>query len=338
MLNSGSKINYGIRSAKSAERKMMCDLLHLLHSAVPAYHPTQYVGMGSKYFADFLLFHNEFGFEKMISIEGDEANISRYEYNKPLGCIEIKNGLAGTVLPTIDWGSHPQSVVWLDYDGSLERYMPDDVAWLIGNIGIGSVFFVSLNASVSDTAKSKPRIIDGEEVIVLETSKKKEWLKERIGDYCPTDIDEKALTGKNIHRTFKKIFDRMIDEQIKKRNLLSNSQKCVYRQLTFIRYRDGAEMLTFGGILADEAMNNKLIGQKLSDKRIFILEDRDAEPCAIEIPKLTYKEVQELLKRMPLADAEKELPTLAGISEKEIESFSKIYRYYPHFVQAMISN
>ena len=72
-MSSYQKINYSIRPAKSAERKMLCELIQHL-SVFHKLSDYQYIGFGSTYFTDFSLFHRNLGINKMISIEKDPLN------------------------------------------------------------------------------------------------------------------------------------------------------------------------------------------------------------------------------------------------------------------------
>jgi hypothetical protein len=55
MSSSYRKINYTLRPAKNIERKMLCEAFHKLHpfGKVQNY---RYIGFGSTYFSDFILF------------------------------------------------------------------------------------------------------------------------------------------------------------------------------------------------------------------------------------------------------------------------------------------
>ena len=69
MTASFRKIDYRVRPAKHAERMMMCEAFARLGAfdELPSY---QYVGLGSVYFVDFLLFHRILGIRDMVNIEG----------------------------------------------------------------------------------------------------------------------------------------------------------------------------------------------------------------------------------------------------------------------------
>jgi hypothetical protein len=338
VIGSGSKINYDVRPAKSAERKMLCDLLHLLQSKTSFFTPNQYVGMGSKYFNDFMLFHNEFGFGEMVSIEGDIGSINRYEFNKPLKCIDIRPGFSSEVLPSIEWDTSRPSTVWLDYDGSIDRYMLEDVELLARNLKAGSVFFVSFNPLIpTEEMISADASIGCEGRGIAKGNIRVQWLKSKLGAYFLEGIDEKALSSLKKPLTFKSHFDRVINATLNQRNILEKTTYS-YHQLLFMKYRDSAEMLTFGGMIVDDKMRAELKKANLSSLRDFIVEDIGKPPWSIKVPMLTYKEVQAILKTMPLSGAETDHLKEIGITDDEINNFAKLYRYYPHFVQALVTS
>ena len=100
MSNSGRKINYSVRPAKNVERKMMRDFfLRLSHfGRIEDY---RYIGFGSKYFSDFIIFHRHLNISEMISIEADTNNRARYEFNKPYSNIRMEWGHSSEVLPKL---------------------------------------------------------------------------------------------------------------------------------------------------------------------------------------------------------------------------------------------
>ena len=128
MPGSDQNINYQIRPSKSIERKMMCELVKEIQ-IIQGTSELRYIGMGAKYFTDFLLFHNEFGVTDMISIEAERERAMRYEFNKPLKSIQMIYGTTNEVLPQIDQFEEKMNLVWLDYDGAFSEGMLSDIAW-----------------------------------------------------------------------------------------------------------------------------------------------------------------------------------------------------------------
>jgi hypothetical protein len=95
------RIDYSLRPAKHAERRMLCDIFRRLRpfGRIEDY---VYVGFGSVWFSDFALFHRALGIKRMISIEQAETARDRIEANKPFQIPVIYNQ-STNVLPTLDW-------------------------------------------------------------------------------------------------------------------------------------------------------------------------------------------------------------------------------------------
>ena len=87
------EVNYALRPAKSVERKMLVDVFQRL-SAFDDIHNYRYIGFGSIYFSDFLLFHRTLGFTKMLSIENTRTaeEQDRIKLNRPYGFIQTEFG------------------------------------------------------------------------------------------------------------------------------------------------------------------------------------------------------------------------------------------------------
>lgn len=70
MSRSGDLINYSLRPRKNIERKILCDIIRSLSffGRVDEY---RYLGFGSFYYQDYILFHKEFSITQAISFEKD---------------------------------------------------------------------------------------------------------------------------------------------------------------------------------------------------------------------------------------------------------------------------
>lgn len=320
MPGSDVKINYYLRPQKSIERKMMCELIHKLnsHFFLSTY---RYIGMGAKYFVDFILLHREFGFEKMISIEGDTDSKLKYDFNKPLKCIEMEYNLSSDALVSIDWEEYPRNIVWLDYDQKFCKYMIEDIKSLITNLKTGSIFFISFNAEL---AKGNPK-------------ERFEKFKEKLEEYCPSSLTFRDLTDITKYNITKSIIDNNINDSISRKNLsLPADEKLVYQQLVYFKYRDGAEMITIGGILLNSSDKEKYDNCNLESQLSFLVTDVKAPIYSLEVPHLTYKEINHLMMRLPSEDIS-ELG-LEWLSTKDLERIKKLYRYYPFFTEAASFN
>ncbi len=311
-------LDYRIRPAKCVERKMFCEALTRL-SFFNELSEYQYIGFGAKYFSDFSLFHKRLGMANMISIEADiivddvaDAVLEeKFKFNKPYDFIEIKPGLSYDVLPLIEF--YPRSVVWLDYIEGLDEPKLNDINTLLSKMKSGSVFILTLNAKV-------PKLKERNAV-----------LKSKLPDHFDEALqDPKDLDGWGLATLYRRIIHNHIIKRLEVKNwALTDSEKLIYKQLFNIRYQDGAMMMSVGGILCSKEEGENL-KQCEFDSLDFVTSGD--ETYEIFVPKLTLREIKQLEKQMPNTSNLNH----QWLNLKEIEQFSRIYRYYPHFSEAEI--
>ncbi|NEP14876.1 MAG: hypothetical protein F6K14_32815 [Symploca sp. SIO2C1] len=320
MAGSYSKINYRLRPAKAVERKMICDSLRAL-SPFGELTTYRYVGFGSTYFSDFILFHKSLHIEDMISIEKDKHAKERFEYNKPFGCIKIKYGTSYEVLPTIEWSK--KSIVWLDYDSPLEKTILDDIDTLISHLVSGSVLIVTVSAE-----KERPQEegLTREQINEFRENKLQERLpKEKI----PIDLKPSNLTGKNLANFYKRIINNQLEESISVVNSVrSEGEKLNYKQIFDFRYADGSRMLTIGWLLFEKNCLN--LAEKCKFNKNFNATELD-KPYEIKVPNLTLKEIQYLDSQMPTDDCN--AVKRICIPLKDVKCYAELYKYFPSFVE-----
>ena len=80
---------------------MMIDAFQILMSAGFNIRNYKYVGFGSIYFVDFILFHKLLGIDNLKSIEHDTEAMTRCEFNKPFGNVELEQATASEVIPNL---------------------------------------------------------------------------------------------------------------------------------------------------------------------------------------------------------------------------------------------
>lgn len=311
------EINYNIRANKSIERKMISEIVQKL-SFFSDLENYRYIGLGSTYFTDFILFHKNLGINNMISIEKEESKKDRFEFNKPFSCIDIEYGDTSTVLPNLELDKN-LNIIWLDYDGKIEDYVFSDLDSIVSNSLAGTMFLISVNVE-SSPGTQESRMKD---------------LIEKIGKQrIPARFTDQNLNNKNLPL----VVYEMIDTQIRK-SLLErtggDSAILDYNQIFHYLYKDGAQMLTVGGILFDNKQSSIL--KKINFSSIEHCSD-DEKPFKIKCPNLTYKEVNHLNNLLP---CELEISGNGFIKNKEfkklplnhedIKRFAEVYRYYPNY-------
>lgn len=315
MASSGRKINYSLRPAKNVERKIMCEFFR---TAKKEYNISdyRYIGFGSFYFEDFILMHKEFGIDKMISIEKDIVNNERFEFNKPFSCIDIKPGESSNVLNTkIDWDSLTKDIIWLDYDSALTESKLLDFETCIKKSVSGSFIIISFNSSLDDEA---------------ENGKLGDLINNCTKERVPSNISGKNLDDFESHKVFKKIIDNALEKSLfdKNANYIEECDKYTAKQIMYFKYKDAAPMLTIGYILIKNSQMLKYKNCKFDNIEFYSGND---DPCKIDVPNFTYKELQKINSFLPNCSIDEIFTEMPFIAKRDIEKYKKIYRYFPKY-------
>lgn len=305
------EINYALRPAKNIERKMLCEAFRRLSEFgdVASY---RYVGFGSIYFSDFILFHKALRICNMISIEEDSAHRERFLANLPFKCIEIEFGASTTILPTLKWSG--RTILWLDYEEKLSARVLTDVAFATANLTSGSVLVVTVNAKAD-----------------LESADPVQRLRDSIGKTkVPSDVIKQTLSGWGTAAASRRIMHNEIEEALADRNgALEAGSRLTFHQLFNFRYEDGAKMLTFGGVFCDEGQETTFARCSFGDLP-FVRSDEDA--YLIGTPRLTYRELRQLDTQFPRKTGVK--IQARGVPKEDVQKYEEVYRYFPAFTEA----
>jgi hypothetical protein len=287
---------------------MMMDLLRRLDRFASLGH-YRYIGLGSPYFSDFSLIHKALGIKDLVSIEHEVADEARFRFNTPFAGVDLKFGETSEILPELNW--HQRSIVWLDYDGRLDEAKLADINLLVNSVAVGSVVLASFNVE-------PPKDIE----------KRLEQTRAELGSYLPRSYTANTLGGWGTAEAAWQIVDEHMKRSLSERNTgLSESAAMHYRQLFNFRYRDGARMLTVGGILYDAGQAAAVDGCAFSDFDFY----RDGEESyEIEIPRLTLREMRHLDSQLPV-DSPDMLET-SGVPDVDVKNYARLYRYFPKFV------
>ncbi|MBW0366145.1 O-methyltransferase [Ensifer adhaerens] len=310
-------IDYSIRPAKHAERKMLCEGFRRL-SKFGAVEHYQYVGFGAIWFADFTLFHRALGINRMFCIEREIAHRPRFEFNRPFGGIELMFGHSAQELPKINWAN--RTICWLDYDDPMSLSVLADVRTVATAASSGSAFVVSVQA------QNKPSYEDGEGE--LREVEGVERFREVFGAArSPEGLTERNLTGWNISKLYRDMIVAEIQETLRTRNLgLPAGNRIRFHQIVSMEYADGAKMATIGGVFVEEGQEATF---RFCDFEGLPFYRATNDALRIDIPKLTPKEMREIEKLLPTenVDALECNPS----PPSDARSFARLYRYLPSF-------
>lgn len=307
-MNSPKRLNYETRPAKFTERKMLLSsFLRVCNQYKDKY---QYIGLGGLAFTDFKLFHKELHINEMYSFEGGSFSMDKLNVNCPYSFINIIKESSTEALPKIDLTK--KSLVWLDYDDSLENFMFEDLAILMNKLPVGSIYLMSCNRQLKSD--------DSGEIYTVEE------FREKFGGLTPFNVTEKDLSGGEDFNTIRKMLAQLINKTIKDRS--RNGENIKFQQLYNILYQEnrGARMFTFGGVITESDKTFEELNQSDFD---FIKNDDSV--YKIDIPNLTSKEIDLINKNISNDDGLKDIIDKRIATEIEISKHKDIYKYLPNF-------
>ncbi len=325
-------VNYALRPAKAIERRMLCAAFERLHpfQRIQDY---RYVGFGSIYFSDFQLLHRELGITDMLSIEKDVLAKACFRFNRPYKCIRLKFATSAEVLPTLNW--RRRTILWLDYDDRLNLNIFADIATVCLRATSGSLIVISVNAQADAEPSKEDRDLYQEETgKPFDLSEYRlRIVKELIGEKLPVGISGADLRGQDLAKVFREIIHNEIVEQLSIRNaMLPAEEKILYRQLFHFRYKDGAQMLTVGGILY-RAAEKQVVAACGFDTLPFIRSG--PVHCSIKAPCLTSREIRHLNSQLPTRSSVK--LRAPGVPDADVQRYAEVYRYFPTFTEILFA-
>lgn len=302
-------INYSLRPNKNVERKLIVSSLRRLSAQFPI-HSYRYIGFGSMWFTDFVLMHKQLGISDMVTMEQQISRQKRVEFNKPFACIDVRMASAASAL--VDVVTDTPSLIWLDYDGPLKDALTGDPELAIGAMSSGSMIMLSVNAKVEQLAGH----IDADKNPI-----------EPI-DYLNDITDDTALASQAARLTrndFPGLVAEILHNRLKAAALSRPGME--YRPIWTFRYADDAEMITVGGMIADDADSARLAACGLDELRFL----SPSSPFEIDLPVLTDREKRALDRLMPSAKPLKAKNLDFELRDNEIAAYQEFYLEYPIF-------
>jgi hypothetical protein len=307
------RINFSIRPNKHIERHLVFDALRVFDPPF-SFSSHAYVGLGSLWFADFLLAHRVLGIGKMTSIQKDVALAKRAHFNKPYATIEVVEGLASAVLPTIDL-ENQRSVVWLDYESQLEEVLLE-TGEVCRRLGSGSAMLVTVNCS-----RGRVTVLDESERREKEEASFRASLGEIVAPTLPGDFFEA--------RNYPFHLAQALLTHLKRQCRLGG-RGLSFRPLFNFLYEDGAPMITVGGFVLDDADLAAVNAVSIPDRYSYLGEAQ----VQIAAPPLTAREKLALDQLLPTINelTESEVSLLGfPLRASQIRAYQRYYQQYPIF-------
>jgi hypothetical protein len=316
-LRSFERVNYVLRPSKQVERKLLIHAFQRLASGGFPLTNWTYVGMGSVYYADFILFHKYLHIDRMICVEAADIP-RRMQFNLPFEFVELRMAAISEVIPTLD--REQTYLVWLDYDWTLDEEVLRDVAGCLAVLAPGSALVVTVDADPEFRGRFEEEdVTPGQrrEMIVRE-------LDGQLGRFYPKAVQKAILA----YAALPKFFARTLQSHIAE--VISRRPGVTFCQLFNFRYADGAQMLSLGGIICDKRTRRQ-VGRSGVLGLPFV--NRNPEPLQISVPPLTVRErlwlEQNVLRAFEDGALQFELPPAM------LSNFKTYYRYYPTYYEAL---
>jgi hypothetical protein len=321
------KINYMLRPRKQIERKILIELFHKIHKLRPDIdiHRYRYIGMGSIFYYDFILFHKYLQIARMTSIDADLSS-KRFRFNRPYDFIDFENVDSTTFLENHKFDD--PTILWLDYDKPLFRIVGEE---LINNEVFDDLRLTTEKCHTHDflilTVDVRPpsRIRDFKAM----HDKYRQLISMSLDKSQEIDEDNFHLVVQDILLNYLAVHERF--------------QERKFRKLFSFYYSDGTPMLSIGGILD---VNDNL--QSLLANERFVKVDRKIDK--IDVPILTYKEkmyldssikgLQAKLRRVKTKSDSKRVMESIKFEMESVDALrayiNDYYRYYPQYYEGIV--
>src|SRR3989442_1298026 len=280
-----------MRPAKQVERRMLVDALQRLAAAGFPVADYQYTGFGAIYFVDFILFHKILGLNKLVSLEQQESLTTRMMFNRPFSCVEIKMVPASSEIPNLSRDA--RHLVWLDYDGVLQKSFLSDIQSAVTVLPPGSILLVTVD--VEPPEDHDYRSVDPN----FDSSKNilgpKHW--KRYFEHHSSPYLELGLSDDDFGKSELILRSTEILKAAFRKAIVARPQLQFLPMFNFA-YKDSHSMLTIGGMIAVRAEKRQLRASTLSDT-VYYRDNFESPPFEIKVPRLTRKERIYLDRKMP---------------------------------------
>jgi len=316
------KVRYDLRPAKQVERRMIIESLRHL-----AYHGLdlstyKYTGLGSIYFADFILFYKFLGIKTMQTAENSAKIKKRVKFNRPFGFIDVHDCSIGEVIPKLS--DEDLHLLWLDYDSRLHSGIYDDVRSSASILSPGSILMVTV-----DVECLKIEVEDDMEELTDTRS-----LATRMRDYYAERIPELVLGTSPVADFAKSKLVRFNIDAL--RSAIGeglNPRRLKFYPLYLFLYADGHEMLTVGGIIGAKNEKKAIVDSKVGDLK-YIRTSWEDSPCWIQVPQITSKERYHLDAEMPWKDGWS--PESFELEVDDLSAYKKIFPFFPPYAELLM--
>lgn len=313
------KFDYLLRPSKQVERKLIIETLLRLRAADYNISDYTYLGFGSVYYVDFILFHKYLYIDKMICVEHEPIE-KRMKFNRPYRFIRLRMSPVDDVVLTLS--RNKRHFVWLDYDSTLQTSILDNIDSFLQQLAPKSILLITIDARARVPREEEdPNWSDSDR-----DCHALDYFKTNFERIVGRPICADELQGK---RTLRGLLARIIRGKIEEAMLGRSGYEFI--PLFNFYYSDNAPMLTIGGIIEKEGEGRLLWADHLRSLKFLT---RRLDPVQISVPALTLRERhwldqnianQELVRRPPFE-----------LRKTMLNAYSKYNRHYPDYHEVVI--
>ena len=314
--SSAKFVSYNLRPSKQCERKMILDSFNAAMECglpIPNY---RYVGMGGNSFYDFIMMHKMIGITNMVSLEHDVNMISRAKFNCPFKFIEVLNSEPHEFVSSDNYLG--KSIYWMDFDSSLNPKIVRDIGSIAMKMKLDEFLFVTV-------CGVPPKFLDK-----LNMQDRLTEIQEKFQDFA-ISFTKHDMQNKKFASTVVKILNTSFT------NVFVQKNEGIFFPFFQVRYIDGLEMVTIGGIFASEDKCLQL--KSCLQKKIPVLTD-----CAkkeYKITRFNFTDKERHLFDVAATSKRKNVKEIGqlknlGFDREEIERYKALLRYFPRYVETFI--
>lgn len=307
-------IQYDLRPAKQAERRILIELLRLAGDIGLPLSSYRYLGMGGNRFYDFLLVHKYLGLRRMVSLEHDERMYERARYSCPYDFIDVRNETSQAFIAN-DQFVDP-TVTWFDYDGGISAGVIGDIAQLGTKLKVGDLLFVTV-CGIPPGALQKQG-----------AQERLAWFQDELGGVSGTvtlnDV-ETASFPDAVHKVLRSALT----------NAFAARTDGAFVSMLEVEYADSMPMVTVGGGF----LANGQAGSLLQRRKNVLPFLEQGSLYRIGSMNLTDRERRlfdrAASKQSKVSKDRNQLKKL-GFDDEDIDAYRDLLRFAPHYVETIV--
>jgi len=334
-----ASVPYHLRPHKAVDRRLFLDLLNRCERWRPLSRDA-YLSMGAYPLEDHKLIHRMLGISRLIAFDNDENVVARQRFNRPVEtcrCFKRKSGELieelDQILAEAECADAEGLIFWLDYTSPSQLgEQIREFQTLLDKLSAGDIVRVTVNAHLPTLGDAKAP--DGTHRTADTLHELRfEKLKERIGDFLPSDAKASDMTPERLALLISQAFGKAAAIA------LPVTGADVFAPLSIVRYSDGQQMLSMTGMVVHRTKITEMRNRLDLSNWPFASPDWKTVH-GLSVPDLTLRERLYLERVVATANYDGVAQVLGFSFGKDVEmtnflqNYKDFYRFYPALLSA----